>query len=136
MAILKRHFDIAEVLLAYGADINEYKSGQLPVLVNIALQNDVITSLFLINRGANVDHGNIFHFPLLIAALHGKTEMVNLLVSKGVNINQISNTGMFPLYVASKLGWTDIVGILLRAGADIDLEFNGENQFATQKMMR
>eukprot|EP00597_Dinobryon_sp_UTEXLB2267_P007464 CAMPEP_0170085374 /NCGR_PEP_ID=MMETSP0019_2-20121128/20273_1 /TAXON_ID=98059 /ORGANISM="Dinobryon sp., Strain UTEXLB2267" /LENGTH=314 /DNA_ID=CAMNT_0010301803 /DNA_START=456 /DNA_END=1400 /DNA_ORIENTATION=+ len=58
------------------------------------------------------------------AASQGRTEVVKLLISKGVDVNYVSQTGSFKgksaLMWASSQGREDTVAVLLEAGADVN----------------
>lgn len=59
--------------------------------------------------------------PLHCAAFRGRTKLVKLLLSKGVNINARVDMGMTPLYLAINNGQTDVVKFLLSKGADLNI---------------
>ena len=60
--------------------------------------------------------------PLTIAAKKGHTNIVQLLLEHGADINYGSITGATALIVASEHGYTDIAKILLERGADASIE--------------
>jgi ankyrin repeat protein len=76
--------------------------------------------------------GNSTGFPLALAAAHGRTKMVEFLISKGANVFQTQDAayptqekskmpGPTPLYAASANGHYKIVERLLAAGAGADV---------------
>lgn len=51
----------------------------------------------------------------------GHSNIVNLLVSQGVDINKQDNDGQTPLHYASSCGHEDVANILLKAGANVNV---------------
>jgi|GEM_PF-5020427 len=58
--------------------------------------------------------------PLLFATFGGSTDIMQVLLDAGADINAASPNGLTPLIVASQLGNEDTVKFLLAAGAIID----------------
>jgi len=54
------------------------------------------------------------------AAWSGNSEIVRLLIDRGVDVNIVNGYGYTPLWCAAYSGHTDIVGILLDAGAEVN----------------
>jgi ankyrin repeat protein len=74
--------------------------------------------------------GNSTGFPLALAAAHGRTKIVEFLISKGANVFPTQTQGLdqkskmpspTPLYAASANGHYEIVERLLAAGAGADV---------------
>jgi len=73
--------------------------------------------------GVNV---NSHHFytretALIEAASHGHTEIVELLIERGADVNMKGEAWYGPLHVASAGGYVDTVQLLLEHGADVNL---------------
>jgi ankyrin repeat protein len=47
--------------------------------------------------------------PLYIASQNGHSDIVNILIRNGADINLARNTGATPLYIASQNGHSDVV---------------------------
>ncbi len=93
----------------------------------------------LIEKGVSVKNGNIVgENPLLIASRHKYTEIVNLLLSKGVNINIVNDSGntaliesISPISVSdfsdasfiklAKDNQKKLVELLINLGADVNM---------------
>ena len=59
---------------------------------------------------------------LQLAARHGRTEVVELLVDAGADMNICNiNTKWTALYVAAEQGHTELVKLLVDAGADVNM---------------
>ena len=83
--------EIAQLLLAHGADINAP------------------------NRHRVFGPGNS---PLHAATYMGSAEVARLLIQKGGNVNATDNAVWTPLHLAASNGYVDIARRLLEAGAD------------------
>ena len=60
--------------------------------------------------------------PLFVAALKGCSQVVEILLEKGANINFFSKKGTTPLCVAAQNGHEQVVQLLLEKGrANVDL---------------
>jgi len=57
--------------------------------------------------------------PIHVAAKWGKIKMVNLLMSKGANIEAKTRDGLTPLHCAARSGHHEVVDILIEKGAPI-----------------
>jgi ankyrin repeat protein len=57
--------------------------------------------------------------PLHKASI-GRTEIAELLVAKGANVNARENNGITPLHIAAERGNREIVELLISRGADIN----------------
>ncbi|XP_071172226.1 uncharacterized protein [Mytilus edulis] len=56
--------------------------------------------------------------PMEIAVQQGHTEIVRVLLDRGVHYDKCNNDGFSPLMTACSNGYTDIVNVLLEKGAD------------------
>ena len=58
--------------------------------------------------------------PLYIAAREGHKEVVEVLLSQGVDVNNATNHGWMPLHIAAREGHKEVVKVLLSHGADVN----------------
>jgi len=76
----------------------------------------------LLKAGAVPDprdvHGNT---PLMVAARHGLTETVTMLIESGADVRQVSENGNTALHIAADSGRRETVKVLLDAGADCNV---------------
>jgi ankyrin repeat protein len=113
-AVLYGHKDMAELLLAYGADVNAMdNTGSTPLCE--AANKDVAE--LLLAHGADVNGRSNLWPPLHSAALHGHKDVVELLLAHGVDVNVRDKGGATPLHMA---GSKDVGELLLARGSDIN----------------
>ena len=84
---------------------------------------DVVS--FLLEKGANINdqeyRDTINQTPIIVAAQHGCTDIVRLLLEAGIkDINHKNDQGESALLAAAQEGHKQVVQILLDAGADIN----------------
>jgi len=65
-------------------------------------------------------YGTPHETPLLTAIAHNRLDVVEVLLSRGVNINFQGKAGAIPLEIATKEGKEDIVRVLLERGANVN----------------
>lgn len=75
----------------------------------------------LLEHGAQVDENFLYH-PLCDAAEHGNGDAVQLLISRGANIEG-GNSGQTPLIHAAREGHFEVVQCLVEQGADVNATF-------------
>ena len=131
-AAMKGHKEVAELLIANGADVKD-DVGRTP-LHGAANQGQTEIAELLIANGADVnakkDHG---HTPLHGAILYQHKEVVELLITAGADVNADEGTGWTPLHIAAGLnadlqrygglsaeGHKEIAELLIGAGADVN----------------
>ncbi|MBN2400131.1 MAG: ankyrin repeat domain-containing protein [Candidatus Aminicenantes bacterium] len=107
--------DLAELLIAEGADINT-------PLIRAAIFNNKVLAELLIAKGANINTKDEFgQTPLhAVAGLMECREVAELLISKGADINAKDNDGKTPLHRAASYGQKEIAKLLIAKGADIN----------------
>ena len=119
----KNNLEAVKLLINDGADVNiRTNRGNTPLscaasgkgctLVSAVAFNQVYdftdVAEILLDNGADVNLQN----PLLFAARTGNLKMVQLLMSKGANINATNSTGQNALQIAEKQGHKNIVKFL------------------------
>ncbi len=114
--------DIAQVLIAAGADIERLDSRGQTALMRVDRNASVIQEL--IKTGAQLDatdrHGST---ALSLASYHGEGAIVQLLLQAGADPNlQKTSDGFTPLIRAVRRERIHIVQILLENGARIDIK--------------
>lgn len=137
---------IIKALLASGADVNARDSiGETPLFYAVKLGRKEAVEV-LLQRGAdpNVQNNNRVaasnsgYTPLMYAAERGPSgtrgewvEIINLLASKGAQLNVRNNHGFSPLSLAQRRGDAEIVAALTKAGAREERSYTSLSDEAT-----
>eukprot|EP01018_Ginkgo_biloba_P022521 Gb_14908 [translate_table: standard] len=119
IAAEKGYKDSVRLLLDFGADVNSKdQHGSVPLWEAILGRHGQIAKL-LRENGARLLFGNVGSF-ICIAAERGNLDVLNELLSYGVDINAIKGDGGTALHVAVCEGSTEMVKYLLEHGADMN----------------
>lgn len=131
-AVFSEQEEIARLLLERGADIHT-KNAAGKLLLQLAIEeNNRSATEILLKLGANPHHrGTLANYPsggnaLTTAVGTGNIEMVQLLLERGVKIQQRPHAACPALNLAARLGRADMVNLLLDNGANIH---GGEQHF-------
>ncbi|MBA2650523.1 MAG: ankyrin repeat domain-containing protein [Legionella sp.] len=119
--------DIVSLLISKGASINVLDNQQRsPLLVAVQKGHFSVVQELLNSETIDLNQGPGGTSPLYIAAENGRVDIVNLLISKGANINQLTTKELWsPLYKAVYNGHLNVVQELLKSDdIDIDKEQN------------
>lgn len=123
VSVHRRNVNVSSVLIAASPELLDVpdRDGNTPLA--IAVMEDVQSALFLVKSGADPNARICPEgVPVLYsAAIWGKTDLVNTLLSHGAFVDvQTHDRGWTPLHGAICWGREAIVGILLEWGADPD----------------
>ena len=99
-AAAKDYLALLKVLAGKGADLNQIVSGDS-------------SKLLVDMRGGGGT-------PLIFAAFHAHTDIVEFLISKKVDLNSTLSNGWTALHLASFKGYEKIVELLINKGADLN----------------
>jgi RNA polymerase sigma factor (sigma-70 family) len=111
---------IADLLLAYGANVDaRRRDGATPLHEAVLSHHSEMVEL-LLERGASVNATCYDQVtPLHHAVMKGYRDCVKLLLSYGAAVNAQARSGRTPLHWAALKGYGAIVQLLLRNGADV-----------------
>jgi len=115
-------FGFIYCLLAPLASANKVQTNyELQDAIDYAVEKGNIKEVErLLAKGAS-PNTNAIGYPILWRAVDGNyTNIVELLIDKGANVNSPSQSGNMPLMVAAENRNVDIVKMLLKAGANIN----------------
>jgi ankyrin repeat protein len=125
-AIKNDNYEIAEILIENGADVDNQPDGDEdhPTPLYLAVEcgwQDFVE--LLIDNDADIDKvsgQDINGSPLYIAAYLNDPDIVKFLIERGADINRVNNHGETPLDVAKRGGYMDIVKLLTDSEARIN----------------
>ena len=143
IALNLRHYDMARLFIAWGADYTMYAAAALNDvngLDRLLAQSGSITdrdsvwdwipltyavyhdayqaAVYLIDHGADVDDETGRDTPLTLAAKSGRLDMVKLLVGAGADVNAGGHAGRTALHEAASYYHVSTVEALLASGAN------------------
>lgn len=118
---------ITELLIEKGADIEARNVDGINALVYAVSLNDEEMVKFLLEKGADAntvceienEHICMPPTPLMNAVYNGNTNIINMLLENGADINYTTDE-MTPLIYAAYKGNTNIINTLLENGVDIN----------------
>jgi ankyrin repeat protein len=121
-ALLKRHFNVAELLHQHGAAVDlRGGHGRTPLYAASSSKGHVDVLLWLLGHGSDAESLKDDHStPIIGAAWNGHLEAVQVLLEHGIRINATSKDGCTALFKASECGHVNVMGPLLQYGADIE----------------
>ena len=100
-ALDKEYFDLADLLIWYGADLNQKDENGTPLVMEKYSKNKAAISEYLIEHGANINiQDKKGYVPLYLAVIYGKKDMLRCLVELGADINIQTHSGKTSLHRA------------------------------------
>lgn len=114
----ERKREVADFLLAEGADVNAIDEFARGPLYWFASHADKEFVKKVIDRGAQVNHRDKYgRTPLHVAAKAGHVDVAKLLLAHGAEVNPRDEDGHTPLYLAVKEGHEEMAALLREHGA-------------------
>lgn len=122
----RNNIAIAELLIEKGADIEARDDDDINALVYASTYNNEEMVKFLLEKGADAntvckienEHIDISPTPLMNAAYRGNTNIINMLLENGADINYTTDYGMTALMMASSFNQFEAAKVLLENNAD------------------
>lgn len=121
LAIAPPSMELVKCLVEAGVDVNHPPPLGVDAALHMAVSDISIEKVrVLLDAGADPNiQGSIGNTPLHVAA-RGYVDIINLLVSRGADIEARDDESSTPLYCAVLEGSADAVKALRKLGADID----------------
>lgn len=128
---------IAELLIEKGADIEAKDDDDINALVYASTYNNEEMVKFLLEKGADAntvceienEHIDISPTPLMNAAYRGNTNIINMLLENGADINYTTDYGMTALMMAASFNQFEAAKTLLEHNANTSIT-NGYGETA------
>ena len=124
-AVYKEEFEIVQMILDYGADVNRSdKYGNTALMAAIPYEPEYV--IMLLDYGADVDQKNTDGYPaLIIAASMGNLNSVEILLSYGADVNgrygDYGETALMEAAAGNAYGdYVEIAQLLIDYGADVN----------------
>jgi ankyrin repeat protein len=128
---LRGRIEVAQLLVAHGADINSRSSRpsyERTPLHTASEEGHLEFAEWLLDSGADVNlHDFNQNTPLHLAATRGRLDLVKVLLKRGAEVQSRGIRGYTPLFSAAEGGNPDVVRLLLDHGADVHIRDNNEN---------
>ena len=120
---------ITELLIEKGADIEAKDDDGINALVYASTYNNEEMVKFLLEKGADAntvceienEHTDIASTPLMNAAYRGNTNIINMLLENGADINYTTDFGMTALMMAASFNQFGAAKVLLENNADTSI---------------
>lgn len=112
-AVDRNHKELVEILLDYGADVNQQTEYGWTALHRAAYKNHVDMCKYLLKNGSHIDKKDTYgRSALFYGVFKGHKDVVEFLVNEGANTKLKDNNDENALYYANKSGRYDIASIL------------------------
>lgn len=120
-AIEAKRWDIVELALEQGADVNAPDAAEQTPLLLAVMMSNIPQIRFLLRKGANVNAADyVGETPLISACTLGKVSVAKLLLASGANVHAKTKSGHTALHSAAFNGKLACVELLLEQGADVN----------------
>ncbi|CAH1404935.1 unnamed protein product [Nezara viridula] len=121
LAAEEGNFDVLQLLLDNGADLNEATSSKRRPIHFAAERGHDLCLSWLLLHGADIESKDIsWQTPLHKAAAGGHIEAVRVLLGNSANLEAEDRLGRLPLHHAAKNGKLDTALVLLDCGSDVN----------------
>ena len=126
-------YRLAQLILERGADVNAQDKDQATPLHSASFMSNLETARVLLDHGANIHAKNILgQTPLHLVSQGGyhlsEPALVELLLSRGADVNARDNGQATPFLLASFCSKPNIAEKLLQNGADVNaVNIHGQN---------
>jgi ankyrin repeat protein len=112
---------MAELIIQYGADSNALNKYGLPAITIASFNGHLELVKTFINANADLHVGKDGFTSMHAAAGSGHSNIVQLLASAGLSVNNKDKSGRIPLHWAAQEGKYEVACLLINLGAQIDI---------------
>ncbi|XP_075245681.1 uncharacterized protein LOC142339499 isoform X4 [Convolutriloba macropyga] len=121
-AVRGGHYNLAQLLLDKGADVNAEALEKLTPLHIAARNGDLDMTKLLVKREADVEHEALDNYrPIHMATREGHPAVVEYLLQNKAEPNCLTKKQLSPLHLAAKYDKPQVAQVLLQSGANPDL---------------
>ena len=122
LAVQASDFAGVKRAIARGAQPCAVDSAGFSPIARAVTGENVVICQELLAHGANPDGAGMNETipPIVSAAIHDDSQILDLLIRHGADVNACTSGGSTALNVAASLGRVDIAAALIRAGADVN----------------
>ena len=132
-AIMNDDWDLVQKLIREGADISSVGNLQNALDIATLMESEIkLSEAFTAEKGIDMTIKQDGTTMLMLAAKKGNTEMAELLIKHGANLNIQSNDGDTALIWAANKGYTGIAELLIKHGADLNIQNSDGNTALTK----
>lgn len=118
MALDNAQFEVADVLIANGADVDFKADRNESVIFGLARAGSVRGVKYLVSKGANVNARNSNgETPLFVLMYRDRVAVAGLLIDAGSDVNAKDKNGVSALSRYREMGDEKMVALLLARGA-------------------
>lgn len=121
LACARDQYDIAELLIKYGADTNVKNGVDRPVIVYALTSNNYQMAKLLLDNGADPNATDTNGSFLLTMCSNLTNNMAKLLIDSRFNVNASDNRGITVLMKICITGKSDLIKLLIDNGADCNV---------------
>ena len=114
------HIEAVEILISKGANINAVDNDGNTALMDASGKRDAKTTEFFVAMGLDVNAFDNYRESELMDARRRLTQIVELLIENGADVNFANSNGVTALIWASRGGHIETIKVLISKSADVN----------------
>lgn len=125
LAVVNKNYEITKLLINSGADVNYLYSNysKYTALHYSLIHNSPDISKLLIESGADINISKVSYSTLYVATKHSNVEMMEILLSKGADPDNMAMDGYFPLLISVINRDISKIKLLLKYNVNINRKY-------------